>query len=221
MRAGVLLRAFVPNFTETLLHFDGFGPGSAFKKTAGALSPTATVPILVDTDARDTFGDPLTIWDTLAIAEYIAEYTDDAVWPKDRVMRAQMRSLCAEMHAGFHALRSNCPMNIGPDLSQTGKIIWRDNADVRANIDRLVAAWSTALSRSNGPFLGGNFGAVDAYFAPVVMRLDTYGLPVPPEMRAYMDRVIAFPAVADWIKTAIETAVFIDFEEPYRSSPDM
>ena len=83
MRAGVLLRAFVPNFTETLLHFDGFGPGSAFKKTAGALSPTATVPILVDTDARDTFGDPLTIWDTLAITEYIAEYTDDAVWPKD------------------------------------------------------------------------------------------------------------------------------------------
>jgi glutathione S-transferase len=92
---------------------------------------------------------------------------------------------------------------------------------VRANIDRLVAAWSTALSRSNGPFLGGNFGAVDAYFAPVVIRLDTYGLPVSPEMRAYMDRVIAFPAVADWIKTAIETAVFIDFEEPYRSSPDM
>ncbi len=83
-------------------------------------------------------------------------------------------------------------MNIGPDLSQTGKIIWRDNADVRANIDRLVAAWSTALSRSNGPFLGGNFGAVDAYFAPVVMRLDTYGLPISPEMRAYMDRVIAF-----------------------------
>ncbi len=216
MRAGVLLRAFVPDFTETLLHFDGFGPESHFKKSAGALSPTATVPILIDANEKNADGTPLVIWDTLAIAEYIAEYADGPVWPQNPALRAQMRSLCAEMHAGFHALRSHCPMNIGPDLSQTGKIIWRDRADVRANVERLIAAWLAALSQSHGPFLGGDFGAVDAYFAPVVMRLDTYGLPVPTEIRAYMDRVIDHPAVADWIKTAHETAIFIDFEEPYR-----
>lgn len=217
MRAGVLLRAFVPDFTETLLHFDGFGPDAAFKKSAAALSPTATVPILVDRNKTDATGKPLVIWDTLAITEYVAEYVDAPVWPTDAAQRAQMRSLCAEMHAGFHAIRAHCPMNIGPDLSQVGKIIWRDHADVRANVDRLVAAWSDALTASKGPFLGGDFGAVDAYFAPVVMRLDTYDLPVPTHIRAYMDRVISHPAVADWIKTALKTAVFIDFEEPYRS----
>lgn len=216
MRAGVLLRAFVPDFTETLLHFDGFGPDAAFKKSAAALSPTATVPILVDPDKTDAKGKPLVIWDTLAIAEYVAEYVDAPVWPTDAARRAQMRSLCAEMHAGFHALRSHCPMNIGTDLSQMGKIIWRDRADVRENVDRLIVSWSDALTTSHGPFLAGDFGAVDAYFAPVVMRLDTYALPVPANIRAYMDRVIAYPAVADWIKTALETAVFIDFEEPYR-----
>lgn len=219
MRAGVLMRAFAPDFTEKLLHFDGFDAASNFKREAGKIAPTATVPILVDTDEIDATGGPLAVWDTLAIAEYVADIRPDApVWPRQRAVRARARSLCAEMHAGFQALRGNCLMNIGPDLSRVGALIWRDQPTVRANVARLEAAWADILKLSGGPFLGGEFGAIDAYFAPIVMRLHYYGLPVSPATRSYMDQIFAHPAVNDWIKTALSTAVFIDFEEPYRLS---
>jgi glutathione S-transferase len=219
MRAGVLLRAFLPDFHERMVHFDSFDDGSQFKAELRKISPTATVPVLCDHRRLDNAVQPLVVWDTLAIVEYIAEYCPDApVWPRDPIARAQARSLCAEMHSGFGHLRGLCPMNIGPDLSHQGAILWRDNKGLQRDVMRIQAAWEDLLERYNGPFLCGEFGAIDAYFSPVVMRLTAYGLPVSERCKQYMDAVTSHPAVESWCDIARDTAVFIDFEEPYRLS---
>ena len=218
MRSGVLMRASGLKFKETLIHFDGFDDGSEFKQTVALYSPTGTVPFLIDHMAKTTNG-PLVIWDTLAIAEYIAEFAAVPLWPENPAHRARMRSICAEMHSGFGALRGKCPMNIGPDLTETGKLLWRDTPAMRQDVARIEQMWQDALDMTGGPFLGREFGIADAVYAPIVMRLDYYGLPVSENSRAYMDRVIAHPAVAAWIAEALDEAVFIDFEEPYRLEP--
>src|SRR6056300_1669150 len=221
MRAGVLFRAFVPEFKEHLIHFDGFDDASNFKTEMRKISPTATVPALRDNSEITHDGTPLIVWDTLSIVEYIAEYCPTApVWPINTIARAQARSLCAEMHSGFTHLRNLCIMNIGPDLGSVGKILWRDNFGLRQDVGRLETAWTEQLNRTDGTFLFGDFGAVDAYFSPVVMRLQTYNLPINDRCRVYMDQVCQHRAVKDWIETAKETAVFIDFEEPYRLGGD-
>jgi glutathione S-transferase len=203
---------------KRLFIFHGFDAASKFKKTVSHYSPTGTVPFLIDHVAKTQNG-PLVIWDTLAIAEYIAEISTAPLWPEDPVHRARMRSICAEMHSSFGNLRGLCPMNIGPDLSDAGKLLWRDNPALVSDVERIDALWQDALEMTGGPFLGGAFGIADTIFAPVVMRLEYYGLPVSDTARAYMDRVIAHPAVADWIKEAKDEVVFIDFEEPYRLEP--
>ena len=109
-------------------------------------------------------------------------------------------------------------MNIGPDLSSVGKILWRDNSGLRQDVGRLETAWTEQLNRTDGPFLFGEFSAVDAYFSPVVMRLATYDLPVSGLCHDYMQRVKAHPAIKDWCSTAQKHAVFINFKEPYRLS---
>ncbi len=169
MRAGVLLRAFVPDFRERMVHFVGFDATSQFKAEMREISPTATVPALCDHARTDSTGRPLVVWDTLAIVEYIAEYcAHSPVWPRDAIARAQARSLCAEMHSEFGHLRARCPMNIGPDLGQQGAILWRDHQGLRHDVARIDAAWCDLWDRYKGPFLCGDFGAIDAYFSPVV-----------------------------------------------------
>jgi len=221
MRAGVLLRAFVPEFKEHVIHFDGFDDASNFKTEMRKISPTATVPALRDTTKVTQDGTPLVVWDTLSIAEYIAEYCPTApVWPIDPIARSQARSLCAEMHSGFTHIRKLCPMNIRPDLGRVGKILWRDNPGLRQDVSRLEAAWTEQLIATGGPFLCGEFGAVDAYFSPVAMRMLSYNLPISDRCRAYIDHLCDHHAVQDWMQKAKETAVFIDFEEPYRLAED-
>src|SRR5689334_21173688 len=103
MRAGVLLRQAGIPFEEVMVRFDDFGDGSQFKKTVGAVSPAGRVPVLTDGE--------VVVWDTLAIAEYVAEkFPDRQLWPRDPKARAHARSVCAEMHSGFSALRTHCPM---------------------------------------------------------------------------------------------------------------
>jgi len=110
MRPWVLLRQAGIAFEEVRVRFDSFDAGSEFKRTMGPVSPTGKVPVLVDGD--------LVVWDTLAIAEYLAEtYPEKHLWPQDKAARAHARSICAEMHSGFTALRSHCPMNIEADLA--------------------------------------------------------------------------------------------------------
>jgi glutathione S-transferase len=211
MRPWVLMRQAGIPFEEVKLRFDSFDAGSQFKQALAGLTPTGKVPLLSDGE--------LVIWDTLAIAEYLAEqFAEKQLWPGDKAARARARSLCAEMHAGFTALRSNCPQNIEASLPETGALIWRDKPAVRADVARLVAMWNELLAEHGGPLLFGRFTIVDAYFAPVCMRLKTYGLPVPAAITAYVERVAALPGVAAWITEARAEADFREFEEPYRLS---
>ncbi|WP_341922285.1 glutathione S-transferase family protein [Polaromonas sp. YR568] len=209
MRPWVLLRQAGIPFEEVLVRFDAFDAGSQFKQALAGLTPTGKVPVLQDGE--------LAIWDTLAIAEYLAEqFPEKKLWPADPAARARARSVCAEMHSGFSALRSHCPQNIEASLPEVGALIWRDQPAVRADVARLVAMWSELLQAHGGPLLFGHFSIADAYFAPVCMRLKTYGLPVPPTIAAYVERVAALPGVAAWIADAKAEADFRAFEEPYR-----
>ena len=209
MRPWVLLtQAGIP-FEEVMARFDSFAPDSGFKKVIGPVSPVGKVPALVDGD--------LVVWDTLAIAEYLAEkFPDKQLWPADVKARARARSICAEMHSGFTALRSACPMNIEAHLPDIGQLAWRDKPAVRADVARLVAMWSELLAQHGGPMLFGAFSVADAYFAPVVMRLKGYALPVPSDIAAYMARVCALPGVKAWVDGALVEQDFCDFEEPFR-----
>lgn len=212
MRPWVLLREAGIDFEETLVRFDGFTPDSQFKHAVSRLNPVGKVPVLVH--------DGLVVWDTLAIAEYLAEqFPDKQLWPADRAARARARSVCAEMHSGFGALRSACPMNIEAHLPEVGALALRDQPAVRADLERIVSMWSGLLAEHGGPLLFGAFSVADAYFAPVVMRLKTYALPVPADVAAYMDRVCALPGVQAWIAGALAEKDFLDFEEPYRLHP--
>ena len=215
MRPWVLLRQFNLPFEEIMIPFDGFGPESRFKQAARLLSPVAKVPVLLHGD--------LVVWDTLAIAEYLAEYAAEhfpelALWPRDQSVRARARSLCAEMHSGFAALRSACPMNIEASLPEVGARVLAEQPAVAADLARLVAMWQAALAASGGQFLMGGFSIADAYFAPVAARLRTYGLPLPTDVSAYVDRLWASPGVAAWVQGALAEQQYLDFEEPYRRS---
>jgi glutathione S-transferase len=212
MRPWVLLTQAQIAFEEVFVRFDGFTPESEFKKTLQSISPAGKVPVLHDGD--------LVVWDTLAIAEYAAEkFPEKKLWPQSIGARALARSLCAEMHAGFMGLRSNCPMNIEASLPEQGAIIWRDKPAVRSDVERIVAMWTQLLEASGGPMLFGDFSVVDAYFAPVCMRLKTYALPVPPVISAYIERLSALSGVKAWIDAAFKERDFLDFEEPYRLKP--
>jgi glutathione S-transferase len=147
-------------FRETLVPFDFAGGNRHFD----AFSPSGKVPVLKDGG--------LTVWDSLAILEYAAEcFPEAGLWPQAAGDRALARAVSAEMHSGFTALRSACPMNM---RRHPGRLSV-DEA-VRADVTRIVAIWSECLDRSGGPFLFGDFTIADAMYAPVVSRFLTYGL---------------------------------------------
>jgi glutathione S-transferase len=196
-------------FEEVKLRL-GFAADSEFKRRIEAVSPAGRVPVLADGD--------LHVWDTLAIAEYLAEsYPDKQLWPQDRRARANARSMCAEMHSGFGALRSNCPMNIEASLPEVGERLMHDDAGVVADLARINAMWGQALAKSGGPFLFGNFSVADAYFAPVCARIRTYALPVPTDVVAYVERIFALAAMQRWVADALAEHDWLDEDEPYRS----
>ena len=216
MRPWVLMtQAGIP-FEEVMVRFDSFEADSAFKRHLRGINPVGKVPVLVD--------DGLAVWDTLAIAEYLAErFPEKRLWPADTRARARARSACAEMHSGFGALRSHCPMNIEAALPEVGRLIWRDQAGVRADMARLCGLWGELLGAQpekmpdgSAPLLFGGFSIADAYFAPVCMRIRTYGLPLPADLSAYVERVAALPGVQAWVQDALAEHDFLDFEEPYR-----
>ena len=210
MRPWVLMRQAGIPFEEVMVRFDSFKAGSRFKRTVERLNPAGRVPFLVDGD--------LVVWDTLAIAEYLAEsFPDRTLWPRDRNARARARSVCAEMHSGFAALRQHCPMNIEASLPQVGAQVLREQAAVGADLQRLVSMWSELLAEHRGPMLFGGFSVADAFFAPVCMRIRTYALPVPPEIAGYVERVTALPGVQAWIQEALAEHDFVPVDEPYRT----
>ena len=208
MRPWVLMKQLGLPFEEHKLRFD-FKPGSAFRRELANFSPSGKVPVLLDDD--------FAVWDTLAIIEYLHDkFPGHGVWPEDMRERARARSLAAEMHAGFNALRNHCPMNIEAALPEVGAKLWAEQAELRADVTRIELAWAEALTASGGPFLFGDFCAADAMFAPVCMRLRTYALPMPHLTHDYIGRVATAPGVRAWIVDALEERDFLDFEEPYR-----
>ncbi len=213
MRPWVLMRQCGIAFDEIKLRFDTltYSPDSAFHRALSQYTPVAKVPVLL-------IGG-FAVWDTLAIAEALADHHPElALWPREPLQRARARSLCAEMHAGFGALRSHCPMNIEASLADVGQRVLADHAGVAGDLTRIDAIWSEQVGVSGRPFLFGAFGIADAYFAPVVARTRTYGLPLSAPARAYADRVWAAPGVAAWVADALAERDFLDFEEPYRTS---
>ena len=209
MRPWVLMKQAGIPFDEVMVRFDAFTPESAFKRRLAGLTPAGRVPVLED--------DGFAVWDTLAIAEYLAErFPAKRLWPADPKARARARSVCAEMHSGFSALRSHFPMNIEARLPEIGAKVMAEQSAVRADLDRIVTMWSELLRAHGGPLLFGEFSIADAYFAPVVMRLTTYAPPLPEAVTAYMARVQALPGVAAWVQDALAEHDFLDFEEPYR-----
>lgn len=216
MRPWVLMQQAGIPFEEIMVRFDSFEADSGFKRSLRGINPVGKVPVLMD--------DGFAVWDTLAIAEYLAEsFPDRRLWPTDVRARARARSVCAEMHSGFGQLRSHCPMNIEASLPDTGRLIWRDQAGVRADLARLCGLWSELLEAQpqrlpdgSGSLLFGAFSVADAFFAPVCMRIKTYHLPLPADLAAYVERVTALPGVQAWIQGALAEHDFLDFEEPYR-----
>lgn len=156
-------------------------------------SPSGRIPVLLANEGA--------IWDTLSICEYLAEqFPDKQLWPKAVAARAMARSICAEMHSSFTGLRSAMPMNIRARFPGKGRTI-----ESQGDIGRVCEIWETCLTHS-GPnqFLFGDFSIADAFFAPVVMRFRTYDVSLAPALQAYADRVAAHPAVAQWVREALE-----------------
>jgi glutathione S-transferase len=212
MRPWVLMKQAGIAFEEVMVRFDSFDATSKFKSTIGSLNPVAKVPVLVDGD--------LVIWDTLAIAEYLAEtFPEKQLWPQATADRARARSVCAEMHAGFGGLRNHCGMNLEASLPEVGARLLREQPEVASDLERIVQMWSGLLDAhaDNGPMLFGEFGIADAYFAPIGTRIKTYGLPVPAAISAYIERVQALPGIKAWIDGALAEKDFLQFEEPYRT----
>jgi glutathione S-transferase len=159
----------------------------------------------------------LTVWDSLAIAEYLHErHPDKGVWPRDLAARTRARCLGAEMHSGFGALRQHCPMNVEARFAEVGERLLREQAAVARDLARIDQIFGDALAAGGGPFLFGAFSAADAFFAPVALRIRGYALPVSAPSAAYVERLLAAPGPAAWITDALAEGEFIAEDEPYR-----
>ena len=184
LRPWILMRHFEIAFDEIVI------PLAQDNTRAELLrySPSGKCPVLIDGD--------ITIWDSLAIIEYLAEmYPEKPLWPKARAARARARSLAAEMHSGFAGLRSLLPMNMRRAVKRVAL-----TPEASADVARLEQAFQQAREAFGqaGPFLFGDFSAADAMFAPIVNRLHVYDVPVVPATKAYMDAVMTLPAWQEW-----------------------
>lgn len=172
--------------------------GDAFNVKGEGNSPSGKVPALHE-------GDRI-IWDSLAIAEYLAERHKD-VWPEDEAARAWARCAAAEMHSGFQSLRNTCSMSCGVRMKLNVM-----PEGLKNDIARINELFVDGLQRFGGPFLAGkNFGAVDAFFCPVAYRVQTYDLQLSPAASAYVKRLLAVPGMKRWYEAALV--------EPWRDLP--
>ncbi len=187
MRAGLALRQTGAPFREVAIRDDPAGFAALKQRSPSGLFP------LLEHDSE-------WIWDSLAIAEYLAELHPQAgLWPRELAARAHARSMVAEMHSGFSALRTALPMDIRQHYPGFYK-----SALVRQDIARIASLWGACLERFGGagPFLFGSFTLADAFFAPVVMRFTTYDVALTPPLTAYMQAVREQPSVKDWLARA-------------------
>lgn len=205
LRPWLLLRQAGIDFTEERISFNA----ADFTARVQRYSPVGKVPVLIDGD--------IVVWDSLAIAEYVAEkHAGLQLWPLRTADRALARALCAEMHAGFAPLRSMMGMNVTALLPGRG---W--NIAVQRDIDRISDIWTglRASHAADGRFLFGRFSVVDAFFAPVVFRFNTYQPKLAAPVRDYVEGMLALPAMQAWMQDAASENDFVVEDEPYRFAP--
>jgi glutathione S-transferase len=201
MRPWVLLTQAGIAFEEIQLKFSDSG------KVAGIepYSPTRQVPVLI------VDGEP--VWDSLAIAEAVAElFPHKQLWPAEPRARQIARSICAEMHAGFRDLRGAMPVNLRASLPGKGM-----SPAVQRDIDRIVEIWESCRARfgKGGELLFGQFTVADAYYAPVATRFLTYAVTLPPAAQRYAGALLQLPAVREWMAQARRETEFVRADEPY------
>ncbi len=196
-------------FAERLIKFDSLD----WAANIAALSPTRLVPVLWEGDPGAGFA----TFDTLAILERLHElHPEAAIWPADAKARARARSLVADFHGGYQALRGAMPMNIRG--SHPGKGM---TPEVRRDIGRLIGLWRETRSRfgRGGPFLFGAFSAADAYFAPVAARFVTYEVSLDGDACAYQQTLLSTPGMTAWTQAALRETEFVAMDEPYAKQP--
>ena len=187
LRPWVMMHALAIPFQEQVVPFD---EGSSWKKFRD-FSSSGLVPCLHDGET--------VVWDSLAITEYLAESHSD-VWPSGRNARAWSRSVVGEMHSGFAQLRGQCPMNCGVrvDIHEIDKFLQKD-------LQRIDEIWTEGLERHGGPFLAGpTFSAVDAFYAPVAFRVQTFGLPLGDTAKQYAERMLKHSSMQEWYESALQ-----------------
>jgi glutathione S-transferase len=203
MRPWLVLKEFGIPFEEVLIPFGPTMDDPDWKRAVAEYTPARKVPSLVD--------GAIAVWDSLSIIEYIAEKRPDLpIWPRDPAARALARSICAEMHSGFGALRNACPMNLA----------WihpvRDRGEaVAADVARITEIWRDARQRfgAGGPFLFGAFSAADAMFAPVTSRFTTYSIALDPVSAAYVAAVQATAGFQAWREAALAEPWIVAVDE--------
>ncbi len=203
MRPWVLLRQAQIPFEEVQLKFDDGGRPQGIER----YSPTRKVPVLV------IDGEP--VWDSLAICETVADlHPEKQLWPAAPPARRVARSICAEMHSGFQALRGAMGMNIRSRHPGKGM-----TPQSKQDIDRVVEIWTECRRRfgSGGELLFGRFSIADAFYAPVVTRFETYAVALPPAAQGYCEAIRALPAVREWCEAARRETEFVAADEPYAS----
>ena len=183
LRAWLLLATFELEFEEVKesLQADGL------KERLGRYSPTSRVPVLIDGD--------LTVWDTLAIDEYVSEqYLTGRGWPSDTGLRAEARAICAEMHSGFTGLRRELPMHCRALRTVS------PSAAAQQDIARIDAIWSHCMTDYAGPWLFGDFSIADCFYAPVVLRFKTYGIELSEAANRYQSFVLRHDVLNQWVE---------------------
>ena len=192
MRPWLALKRTGAPFSETLIQLRQVG----LSEEIGKHSPSNLVPVLKDGD--------LVLWDSLAICEYLHEaYPDAGLWPADKALRALGRSVAAEMHSGFGALRKDCPMA----LEETPRVVELSEA-VQDDVRKIAARWNQLLERSGGPFLLGAWSIADAFYTPVATRFRTYGVRLGDygdagPAQAYCERLLVTPEYLAWERDAL------------------
>jgi glutathione S-transferase len=192
LRAWMAMREFAIPFEEKVIPLERPETAKAIARHSGA----GRLPVLHHGD--------ITVWESLAILEYLAEtFPDKPLWPRTRKARAMARAVANEMHAGFLALRNACPMNLRRGRKALAKPL---SDDVRSNMARIEGLWNECrrLYGKSGPFLFGKFSIADAMFAPVATRFDTYALPVGLGSRDYIDAVLGTQSFRDWKADALK-----------------
>ena len=187
LRPWILMRELHIPFEERLIPFDEEKNWVNFRK----FSPSGKVPCLIDND--------VTVWDSLAITEYLAE-SHAHVWPADSRVRAWGRCAVAEMHSGFNSLRAVCGMNIGLRIK-----LYEISSPLAKDIDRINELWSEGINSFGGPFLAGrDFTAIDAFFAPVVFRVQSYNLALNHEAAEYCNHILSLAGMIQWQEMALK-----------------